>query len=430
MSSSQHTLPGPEDITRAQLANGIVVLSRSNFNSSSVVINGLLPAGALFDPHEKLGLADFTASALMRGTAARDFQEIYDILESAGASLGISSATHTVGFSGKALVEDLPILLTLAAEALRQPVFPPEQVERLRAQLMTSLAIRAQDTREMAELAFDQLIYRHHPYRHPEDGYPETIAAIRQEDLVAFHRKHYGPRGMILAIVGGIEPDRAVDMAAQAFGDWRNPAQPDLPVLPPLTPLETTTRRSLTIRGKSQADLVVGAAGPGRDSPHFLAAALGNNIFGQFGMMGRLGEVVREKAGLAYYAGSSLSGGPGPGPWDVTAGVDPQDIEQALDLIVQEIRRFTSQPVQADELADTQANFIGRLPISMESNSGVAGSLVYLERYQLGLDYYQRYSERIRAITRQDVLEAAQTYLDPRSLGVAVAGPGDHEEGG
>ncbi len=417
------SLPGPENITRVQLPNGIVVLSRADFNSPSVFVYGYLQCGSLFDPDEKLGLADFTASALMRGSQQHAFQEIYDLLESAGASLGIASGTHTTGFSGKALSEDLSLLLSLLAEALQTPVFPLEHVERLRAQLLTSLAIRAQDTGEMAGLTFDQIVYRGHPYQHPDDGYPETIQAIQQTDLATFHRRCFGPRGMVIVVVGGVEPARAVDQVAQALGGWQNPEQAEAPVLPALAPLEGVVRQGVSIPGKVQADLIIGAAGPPRSAPDYLAAMLGNNILGQFGMMGRIGEIVREQAGLAYYASSSLGGGPGPGAWEVSAGIDPQNISQAVDLIVQEIRRFVTQPVTADELADSQANYIGRMPISLEANSGMAYALASLERYQLGLDYYRRYAGLVRAITAEQVLEAARQYLDPERLAIVAAGP-------
>jgi zinc protease len=421
--STRHSLPGPDDITRTELPNGIVVLSRANLESPSVVVSGYLNCGSLFDPDDKLGLADFTASALMRGSALRSFQQIYDTLESAGASLSFSGGTHTTTFSSKTLVEDLDMLLTLLAEVLRQPIFPVEQVERLRAQLLTGLAIRAQDTGDMASLTFDQIVYNGHPYSRPDDGYPETIQAIQQADLAAFHHRGYGPRGMLVAVVGGIEPDWAVDKVAQALGSWSNPEQTDSPTLPPLAPLAQATSRRVEIAGKSQADLVIGAAGPPRKSEDFLAASLGNNVLGQFGMMGRVGQAVREQAGLAYYAASSLGGGPGPGPWDVTAGVDPENVEQAIALIQQEIHRFVSEPVSDNELLDSQANYIGRLPISMESNAGVASALLSLERYQLGLDYYHRYADLVRSVTPAQVLETARRYLDPDRLAIAVAGP-------
>ena len=416
-------LPGPEDIVRVELPNGIVVLSRLDFNSASVAVSGFLPVGALLDSDDKLGLADFTASALLRGTQQHSFQEIFDRLESVGASLGIGGGTHTTTFGGKALAEDLGVVLSLLAEALCQPVFPPDQIERLRAQLLTGLAIRSQDTAEMAGLAFDQIVYADHPYRRPDEGYPETVQAIRHEDLVEFHRRNYGPRGLVIAIVGGVPPEKAVEMVQETLGAWGNPQQPEAAQLPPLRPLGETTTRRVTIPGKSQADVVIGAAGPLRTAPDYLAASLGNNILGQFGMMGRIGKSVREDAGLAYYAASSLGGGLGPGPWDVSAGVDPQAIDPAIDLICQEIRRFSREPVTEEELADSQANYIGRLPISLESNVGVASALLSLERYQLGLDYYRRYPGLVEAVTPEQVLQAASHYLDPDRLAIAVAGP-------
>jgi zinc protease len=416
-------LPGPEDITRVELSNGIVVLSRADFNSASVAVSGFLHAGALLEPDEKLGLADFTASALLRGTQQHSFQEIYDTLESVGASLGIGGGTHTTTFGAKALGEDLGVVLSLLAEALRQPLFPPEHVERLRAQLLTGLAIRAQDTSEMAGMVFDQIVYADHPYRRPDDGYPETIQAIQREDLVDFHHRNYGPRGLVIAIVGGVQPEKAVEMVQDALGGWQNPQQPGVAQLPPLKPLAETTSRRVVIPGKSQADVVIGVAGPARTAPNYLAASLGNNILGQFAMMGRIGKVVRETAGLAYYAASSLGGGQGPGPWDVAAGVDPQSVDPAIDLIRQEIRRFTREPVTEEELADSQANYIGRLPISLESNVGIASALLSLERYQLGLDYYRRYPDLVRSVTTEQVLQAARHYLDPDRLAIAVAGP-------
>lgn len=417
-----HSFPGSDDITRVELPNGIVVLSRANFASSSVIINGYLSTGGLLDPDDQLGLSDFTAAALLRGTVRRDFQEIFDALESAGASLRFSGGTHTTAFSGQGLAEDLNLLLGLLADALRCPVFPVDQVEQLRDQLLVGLGIRAQDTASMAQLAFDELVYRGHPYSRPEDGYPETIQAIRSQDLAAFHQKNYGPRGMIVTVVGAVDPVKAIDQVALLLGDWQNPDQPASPILPNVTPLNELTVRRVEIPGKAQADLVMGAAGPPRRAPEFVAANLGNSILGQFGLMGRIGEVVREASGLAYYVQSNLSGGLGPGPWDISAGVDPQYVDKVIDLLHAELRRFVKEPVSDTELADSQAYFIGSLPLSLESNYGVAGALINMERYQLGLDYYRQYATMIQAVTKEDIHNAARRYLDPDRLGVAIAG--------
>ncbi len=423
MTSMKHSLPGPDDIHRVVLPNGITVLARSNFNSPSVVVSGYLSAGGLLDPDEKLGLADFTSSALMRGTKTRDFQRLYDELESVGASFGYNSGTHYAGFGGRSLVEDLPLLLDVMADTLQNPSFPADQVEKLRAQMLTGLSIRAEDTSDMASLTFDELLYDGHPYSRADEGWPETVQAITLDDLVEFHRQYYGPRGMVISIVGAVEPENAVGEVKRILGGWQNEAQKDASALPAFTPPTKAVQRHHVIAGKSQSDIVMGTSGPKRRDPEYMSAALGNNILGQFGLMGRIGDVVREQSGLAYYAYSRLSAGIGPGAWYVSAGVNPSNVEKATDLITQELKRYVDEGVTSEELADSKTNFVGRLPLSLESNGGVAGALLNIERYDLGMDYYRQYPDLVKAVTADEVRETARKYIAPDQLVIATAGP-------
>jgi zinc protease len=420
---AQNSLPGPKDVFRAVLPNGITLLARSNFNSPSISVSGYLPAGAIFESDEKLGLADFVSTALMRGTQTHTFDSIYNELESVGASMGFDSGVHNTSFGGRSLVEDLPLLLSLLSESLRTPTFPVQEVEKLRAQLLTGLNIRAQDTGDMAAMKFDQLLYEGHPYSRPGDGFIETIQAITRDDLEEFHRLHFGPRGMVLAIVGAIDPKKAVDAVSRVLGEWHVESQAEAPLLPVLKPLEKTVTSHHVLAGKSQSDIIMGVVGPRRRDEDYYAASLGNSVLGQFGMMGRIGDVVREKSGLAYYASSNLSAGVGPGSWEVSAGVNPKNVKKAIDLITKELKRFIKGGVTKEELADSQANYIGRLPLSFESNGGVAAALINIERHALGLDYYQRYEDIIRSVTRDEVLNVARKYIDPDALVIATSGP-------
>jgi len=418
-----NSLPGPDDITRMELPNGITILTRANFNSPSVVMSGYLNNGSQFDPEDKLGLAYFTALALMRGSQQHSHQEIFEVLESIGASLGLSASVHTTSFGSRSLAEDLPVLLKMLNENLRQPTFPSDQVEKLRAQIMTGLAMRAQDTEEVASLRFDELVFPNHPYGRPEDGFPETVERISRDDLAAYHQRYFGPRGMVLVVVGAVTPEQVIDQVQQVLGDWRNPNQPSAERLPAINPLEKTVRQHLVIPGKSQADIVIGTLGPRRSSPDYMAASLGNNILGQFGLMGRIGDVVRVQAGLAYHASTSLNAWIEGGSWEVSAGVNPGNIQRAIELIVSELKRFVSEPVSQEELQDSQSNFIGRLPLSMESNSGVASAILNLERFKLGLDYYRCYHQLVEATTPDLILETARRYIDPEKLAIISAGP-------
>ncbi|MBA4400241.1 MAG: insulinase family protein, partial [Anaerolinea sp.] len=190
-----------------------------------------------------------------------------------------------------------------------------------------SFAIRAQDTAAMASLTFDEILFAGHPYALPDDGYIETVATIQREDLIAFHQQHYGPRGLVLSVAGAVTAQQVVDHVVEALGNWANPDQPPEPLLPDVQPLAAPVRRHISIPGKTQVDLVFGSLGPKRTDPDYQPASLGNNILGQFGMMGRIGSVVREKSGLAYSAFTSLNGSRAAGSWEFSAGVAPENLE-------------------------------------------------------------------------------------------------------
>jgi zinc protease len=415
--------PGPESIHRHELPNGITVLVYENFASQSVIVEGLLRAGALAESPEKAGLAGFTASLLMRGTAKRTFAQIYEELEAVGAELGFSSGRHTTGFVSQSLVEDLDLILDLTAQSLRYPLFPAEHVEQVRGQIMTGLAMRADSTQRMANLKFYELLYPNHPYGRSSSGYPETITTISRDDMHEFYGRFYGPRNMILTIVGAIKAEAALEKVTAVLGDWHNPNQEDLPPVPSIERPAQEMRLQHVMPDKSQADIIMGLPGPLRSAPDYLDASLMNTILGVFGMMGRIGQSVREEQGLAYYAYSRLNGGLGPSPWLASAGVAPDKVEQAVESMRAEIGRIQTELVDVEELADCQAYRTGSLPVSLETNSGLASIITDMELYDLGLDYLQRFPDLIRAVTPERIQAAAQKYLSTTRMAIAVAGP-------
>jgi zinc protease len=418
------SIPNSKTITREVLPNGIVVLIYENHAAQSVVVSGSLRAGSQYETPEKNGLAALVASALMRGTATRDFNALAAALEDIGADLGHSAGNHRVGFFGKALAEDLDTLLDVLADTLCNPTFPHAQVERLRGEVITGLQIRQQDTRYRASRAFHEALYpENHPYHYSVRGSLDSVSNLTVDDLIQFHKTHYGVDGMIIGIVGAVNAGEALEAVRARLGEWNNPDQPPEPQLPTVTPPEAQTRNVIALAGKTQADIVMGVPGPSRFAPDYLPAMLANSILGQFGMMGRIGASVREKLGLAYYAYSQMEGGFGQSPWMVAAGVNPANIELAIERSIDELRRIISEPVGADDLDDNQAWVVGRIPLQLESNEGIVSSILNMELYGLGLDYLVNFRSLIYGLTRDDLLNAARHYLTPDKLVIGVAGP-------
>jgi len=416
-------VPGPENITSFILPNGIRVFSFHNPNVRSMVLIGILGGGARLDTADRVGLAHFTANSLSRGTRDYNFQAFHHQLESIGANLSFGCGTQHAWMNAKSLREDADTVFYLAAQGLRFPRFEEKYINRLRAQLLAGLAIRDQDTEERASMRFDQMLYQGHPYGFPVDGFTETIQAINSAEIIHFHHRHYHPEQLTMVVAGAVLPQRVKQLTEKYFADWEASRQPDAPIPPLPQPPTQLLQEHTTLAGKSQADLVMGTFGPARMDADFLPAYLGNHILGQFGLMGRIGKIVRSQSGLAYYASSSISAWADVGAWSFSAGVNPANKDKVVNLIRTQIAEFITNPVTKEELTNSASHLIGRMPMSLESNEGIANAILRMVRFDLGLDYYQNYASIIQSITAKDILVAAKKYLNPDMLLISSAGP-------
>jgi zinc protease len=421
----RHTtsLPGPDDTLRQELPNGITLLVRENALSPTVVVNGYLEIGAEDEPRDKAGLAGFVTDVMERGTQRRAFSDLYEEVESIAASFGLSASTHITTFGAKGLAEYLPLLLDILDDVLRNPAFRAEQVERARAEILTSIQEREHSTRRTAALTFHELAYPPaHPYHRSLLGYSDTIARITRDDLVDFHARYTAPQGMVIVVVGAVKAADVVEAITATFGDWQA-TRPARRELPPVPPLAERREKRIALPDKTQSDLVLGWPGPARTHPDFVPCFVANTVLGVFGMYGRLGKSVRSTNGLAYYAYSKVDGGKGPGPWRVVAGVNPANVDRALELVLTELRTLREAPVPEEELNDSRSYLTGSLPLRLETNEGVAQALINIERYDLGMDYLQQYAEMIAGVTPDQVQAVAQRWIDPEHYALAIAEP-------
>lgn len=413
---------GPHTIRRATLTNGIRVVVQENHTSPSVVLRGYLWAGSVSDPPEKAGLADFTAAMIRRGSVNRTFQEINEQVESVGASVSFDAGRRLTRFGGKSLAEDLPLLLDILADLLLHPAFLPHEIEKLRGQALTHLKELEDDTRHLAEREFRQLLYPDHPYGRPIEGTLESIPLIQRDDLVAFYRAHYAPQDAVIVVGGDVTAEAVFELLEKYLGSWRTDA-PHTAEMPPVSPPQEARRRIRTLTNKTQVDIVLGTVGLPRTAPDFYAARVADTILGHMGLMGRLGDTVRDQLGLAYYAYSSLEAGLGPGPWSVSAGVAPEHVARAIEAIQTEIIRMREEVVSEQELEDAQDYLTGTLPLRLETNEGITATLLDMELYNLGDDYIIRYPAIIRAVTREEIQTVVRKYLDVERFALAIAGP-------
>lgn len=411
-------------IARRALPNGLAVLAHRNEDSQAVVLRAMLRTGAVLDLPGRAGTARLTGSMLQRGTAQHTFEELNELTDRQGVSLSVDVSRQTTDVNVKCLVEDLDLGVAVLAEVIREPSFPAEQLEKVRGELMTALREADQDTRSVAERTFRELAYpESHPFRRRAAGYQETVPRVAVADLRAHHARTFRPDVAALAVAGGIAVEDAFGRIEHAFGDWR--AEGDRPPVdvPLVEPPSTAATRTVELAGKAQADVVLGRPSISRKHPDYYALDVLNLILGRLGLNGRIGANVREKHGLAYYSYSDLEGGLGPGAWTARAGVSPANVERAIEAILSEVRAVQADPVTRQELDDAKSYLTGVLPLALESNDGVARTLLSIELYDLGLDYLDRYPGIITALTDEQLNEAARKHLSAEAFALAIVRP-------
>jgi zinc protease len=414
----------PENVTRHVLSNGLTVLVKENHSAASIVVRGRMLAGAVWESARRAGVADFTASALNRGTDRFSFRHLNEEFDRLGLRFGVNAGVEAAGFSGKCLTEDFDNLLGIAEQVLRYPTFPEREVEKLRSQLITDVREAADDTHHVAHRTFRELLFPpSHPYHHPPEGTERTLRSITRADLVKFHKQHVRPDQIIMVLVGDVHAEDAFAKLEEHFGDWKVKGKPPRFEIADLTADTQPIKKEIGLKGKFQSDLVIGFPGIRRADPDYYALSLADLIFGRMGLNGRVGAHVREELGLAYYVYSSLEASVGAGPWSVSGGVNPKNVDRALEAILTEIKTLRDQGVTEDELNEAQDFLTGFLALRLETNDGVASSLNDIEFFGLGLDYFERYPDIIRGVTREQIHAAVQKFARVETAVTVVVGP-------
>lgn len=419
-------LPAPADaadirVHREVLPNGLVLQVVERPALPILTVQMGIRAGSRNDPPEAAGTASLVARLLTEGTATRSAGEIADQIEFVGGRLGAEAERDFARVTVTVLKRDQALGLELLADVVRRPAFQPEEVERVKKEVLGEIEADEDRPGAVARKAFDRAVYGAHPYAHPEEGDRETVAAATRASLRAFHRAHYLPNNAVISFVGDVTVEEARVVTLSAFGDWKKGEVPllDVPLAAPPRGIDLVT----IDRPVTQATVIMGHLGLERADPDFYPVIVMNYILGGGGFASRLVQEVRERQGLAYSIGSGFHAMKDPGDFVVRFQTRNPAANQAIRSVLDELRRVRTEPVEDEELADAKANLVGGFPLRIDTNGETADLLTFIELYGLGTDYFTDYIEKVEAVTGDDVRRVAATYLHPDDMvWVVVAG--------
>jgi zinc protease len=317
------------------------------------------------------------------------------------------------------LKKDLPKGLELLTDALLHPAFEQGEIARKMQELRAALRKRQEDPGEVASEAFAELVFGGHPYGRPLEGREATLAAITRDEIVRFYRDHYTPERAAITVVGDVDRGEITDQIRTLLGSWSKGKATVKRAAEP-TPLQEKIVVKKINRSVTQANIVLGHQGIRRDNPDFYTVTVMNYILGGGGFSSRLVERIREEKGWAYDVSSQFYPGLERGSFQVVLQTKNETAGPAVQEVVRELRRIREQGVTDQELADAKAHLTGSFPLRLDTNAKLAGLISIVEYYTLGLDYADRYRSLIEAVSKEDILRVARTYLKPEGYVLVV----------
>ena len=412
------------DIQDYKLDNGVTVHVLPRRDVPVVAARAVLLGGQLVETESTTGLSAFLASMWLRGTRAHSAGEFAARVEALAADIDGFAGKNSCGVTLDCTREQFSPVLDLFAEALLTPGFELEEIERERRETLAALARREDRLSSRVFDLFSQTHYRAHPYRFPVAGTPETVARFERADLVAHQERLVQADNLVVSVVGDIDPDEAAAQVARRFGSLAGGAAVENRIAE-VEAAPTEPREAFELKDRAQAHLVLGFRGLTIDDPDREVIEVLSQLLA--GQGGRLFLELRDKRGLAYTVSALNIEGVAPGFFAVYMGTSPEKYEEALGGIRAELHRIREMAPDPTELDRARRYLIGNHAIDQQRSSGRALQIALDSRYGLGPAADADYTERVAAVSGDDILRVAQRILDPGVATLAAIRPAGDE---
>src|SRR5512143_888445 len=403
---------------RIPLENGMVLLLSEKHDIPMITVSMAIKAGSTAEPEDKPGLASITASLLMQGTSRRSAGRINSEIDFIGGSLSVAGGNDFASASLRVLKKDIRTGFDLLSDVLMNPVFDQKEIDRKVKETLAEIQRQKEEPGIVAGEAFTKAVYGRHAYGRTNDDVAAYLPKLTRQDIFNFYTARYSPNRTIIAVVGDVNEKEIIALLQEYFKGWKRSDQP-LPASVPPSVIEKNVVHKIN-KNITQANIDMGNIGISRENPDFYAVMIMNYILGGGGFSSRLMDNIRDNKGLAYDVHSVFSAQKEPGAFSVSIQTKNESANEVIAETLKEIRRIQTETVSDKELADAKAYFTGSFPLKMDTYAKIAGILTSIEIYNLGLDYPQKYSALINAVTREDIKRVAKQYLHPDSLVIVV----------
>jgi zinc protease len=414
-------LPAQAEVTIQEVKSerGVTAWLVEDYSLPIVTIRFSFKGGSTQDPAAKEGLSELMSALFDEGAGEFDSDTFQTKLDDAGAEMRFGAARDTIFGSMRMLAEKKEEALGLLRLAVEQPRFDAAPIDRIRAQMVSGIVANARDPETAAQVKWAEALYGTHPYARPDEGTEKSLAAITADDLRAYHEAVFARDNLNVAIVGAIDAETVKRDLDRLFGDL-----PEKSMLRPVEKTDLKLGQEVRVDyDLPQTSLQLAYPGVSRDAPDFFAAYLMNHILGGGTFTSRLFDEVREKRGLAYGVNSTLVTHEYSSGLIISTATRSDRTAETLAVIRDTVRRMADEGPTEAELAAAKKYIVGSYALNnLDSSSAIGATLLSLQEERLGVDYIERRSALIEAVTLDQVKAAAKKLLTAEPA-ILVIGP-------
>jgi predicted Zn-dependent peptidase len=392
---------------REKLPSGLTVLVRENTSTPVVAASLFVRVGSRWETEQDAGISHLLQQVLVKGTTTRSALEIAETAEGLGGGISASADVDFSELRGTALARNWKKMLELMADVALRPTLPDAEIDGERKAMLTALRSRQDQPFPLAMDTVMSRVYGDHPYGRPVLGRPAALQRIDRAALVAYHQRFYRAPRMILAVSGDVSAREVMAEVARRFATAAGGEGEPEPTLPAAV---ARADRTVLVRPAAQAQVLVAFLAPPTSHPDYAAVKVLTTALGG-GMAGRLFTEVRDKQGLAYSTGGAYPSRLGPGVLYMQLGTAPANQARAEAAMLGELERIRRDPVNPGELNRAKAYLLGQFALDRRTNARLAWYDAFFEVLGAGPDFADRYARDVEAVTADDLLRVARTYL-------------------
>ena len=402
----------------ARLENGLRVIVAQRPGLPLLAAQLLVRNGGEIDPQKLPGTASMTGALLIKGTESMSAPQIAGAIESLGGEISSEADWDQSSASVVVMSDKAEAALAILADVVQHPRFNQEEIDRLKKQRLDALRVALQQPGAIAGLVAERVVFGEGEYGHSVQGTIESVEAMQRDDMVGLYKKYYTPGNAALVFVGDLTPEQGKTYARKFFGAWKGDA--------------TAVRQESATTGEwkpanvvvdmpeaGQAAVMVSKPAIKRDSPDYFPGLVANAALGR-GFISRLNREIRIKRGLSYGASSQLDARRDTGPFTAVAQTKNESAAEVAKLMIAELQRLTTEPVDGEELKSRKALLAGAYARRLETNEGTAERLATLATYGLPLDWLNEFIPNVNAVTSKQVTDFATKYLTSKPSLIVV----------